>query len=67
MLPLQTNLKKKNLKCDLMVLNVSTSRCAYASFSQNANLLRSFINITHGNNLLQGIINRPKSRVFSST
>ena len=46
---------KKNLKRD----NVSISRCAYASFSQIANLLRSFINITQGSYLLPGIINRP--------
>ena len=68
MLPLQTSLEKdekKNLKCDLIVLNVSISRCAYASFSQNANLLRSFINITQGSNLFPGIINRPKSTLFS--
>ena len=46
---------KKNLKRD----NVSISRCAYTSFSQNANLLRSFINITQGSYLIPGIINRP--------
>ena len=69
MLPLQTSLKKrkKKLKCDLIVLNVSISRYAYASFSQNANLLRSFINVTQGSNLLPGFINRPKSRLVSQT
>ena len=41
---------------------LSISRCAYASFSQNADLLRAFISIS---NLLPGIINRPKSRLFS--
>ena len=45
--------------------NVSISRCAYASLSQNAKLLRSFINITQGSNSLPGIITRPKSRLFS--
>ena len=51
--------------CSSTMPNVSISRCAYASFSQNANLLRSFINITQRSNLLPGIINRPKSRLFS--
>ena len=35
--------------------NVSISRCTYASFSQNANLLRSFIN-NKESYLLPGII-----------
>ena len=46
------------------MLNVSITRCAYASFSQNANLLRSSINITQGSNLLPGIINRPNPGSF---
>ena len=61
MLPLQTSLKPPPPP-HIRTLNVKTyqiSRCAYASFSQNANLLRSFINITQGSYLLPGIINRP--------
>ena len=54
---------RQSLCCSSM-LNVSISQCAYVSFSQNANLLRSFINITQGSNLLPGIINRPKSRLL---
>ena len=46
------------------MLNVSITQCAYASFSQNANLLRSSINITQGSNLLPGIINRPNPGFF---
>ena len=55
---------RQSLWCSTMP-NVSISRCAYASFSQNAYLLGSFINITQGSNLLPGIINRSKSRLFS--
>ena len=54
----------RGLWCSTMP-KVSISRCAYASFSQNAYLLRSFINITQGSNLLPCIINRSKSRLFS--
>ena len=36
--------------------NASISRCAYASFSQNANLLRSFIYITQESHLLPCVI-----------
>ena len=44
--------------------NVSLSRCAYASFSQDAYLLRSFINITQVSNLLPGIIYRQHNQVL---
>ena len=54
---------RQSLCCSTMP-NVSISRCAYASFSQNANLLRSFINITQGRYLLPGTINTKVQALF---